>query len=115
MSSQLILLHPGDGERRPVRPEEVYYLEAEDRTTAVRLRSSQLVLDVRSLGTLEGLFAPHGLLRIHRNHMVNLARVQVVRRREGGEDWEVKLESPVHRVLPVARGRLVALWAAYGE
>lgn len=115
MANDFFLLHPADGERMPVRFEEVYYLEAEDRATRIRLRSSRLVRDPRSLGELEPLFAAHGFLRIHRNHMVNLARVRVVRRREGGQDWEVKLEPPVNRVLPVARGRLGELWAAYGE
>ena len=116
MTTRFILLHPADGERRPVLPEDVFYLEAEDRSTTIRLRSNRLILDPRPLGELEPIFAPHGFLRIHRNHMVNLARVQVVRRRDDdGQDWEVKLEPPVNRVLTVARLRLEELWAAYGE
>jgi hypothetical protein len=34
---------------------------------------------------------------------------------ESERDWELRLEPPVNRVLPVARGRAEALWAAYGE
>jgi len=30
-------------------------------------------------------------------------------------DWEIKLEPPVNRVIPVGRSHLAALWAAYGE
>jgi hypothetical protein len=29
--------------------------------------------------------------------------------------WEVALEAPVNRVLPVARAHLKRLWAAFGE
>jgi hypothetical protein len=32
-----------------------------------------------------------------------------------GRDWEVKLELPVNRVLPIARAELPALWRAFGE
>jgi DNA-binding LytR/AlgR family response regulator len=53
-----------------------------------------------------------GFLRIHRNHAVNLRRLAEVRRRRSGIDWEVKLEPPVNRVLPVARGREEELVAA---
>jgi len=52
-------------------------------------------------------------LRIHRNHAVNLARIREIRRRKGRDDWEVKLEPPVNRVLPVSRGRLETLLNAF--
>ena len=77
--SHRILLHVADGERRPVHPDEVFYLEAEGDATTVRLRSNRLLTDPRSLGELETLFAPHGFLRIHRNHMVNLERIRTIR------------------------------------
>jgi len=31
-----------------------------------------------------------------------------------GREWEVKLEPPVNRVLPVSRGALAELWKAFG-
>ncbi len=34
---------------------------------------------------------------------------------EDGRDWELKLEPPVNRVIPVGHSHLRALWAAYGE
>jgi hypothetical protein len=36
------------------------------------------------------------------------------RQRDEGEDWEVKLEPPVNRVLPAARGERERLEAAFG-
>lgn len=47
--------------------------------------------------------------------MVNLARIRAIRGREGSADWEVKLDPPVNRVLPISRGRLAAVWAAFAE
>jgi hypothetical protein len=44
-----------------------------------------------------------------------VSRLGGVDDRPGERDWELRLEPPVNRILPVARGRAEALWAAYGE
>ena len=110
-----VVLHLGDGERRVVDPADVYYLEAQDEDTRVRLRSARPLVDMRPIRELLPLFAPHGFLQIHREYVVNLRRVRLIRRRDEGRDWEVKLEPPVNRVLPVSRGALAKLWRAFGE
>ncbi len=99
--------------RVPVAPKDVYFLEAVGGDSLVRLRSKRPLPDVRPLGTLLEEFKPYGFLRIHRNHAVNLARIREIRRRKGSDDWEVKLEPPVNRVLPVSRGRLETLLNAF--
>jgi DNA-binding LytR/AlgR family response regulator len=51
-------------------------------------------------------------VRIHRSFAVNLGRVRELRQRGDGAGWEVRLEPPVNRVLPVSRrelGRLVVV------
>jgi DNA-binding LytR/AlgR family response regulator len=108
-----ILLHLGPGLRRPVDPSDVYYLEATEGDTVIRLRSSRLLTDVRPFGELADLFEPHGFQRVHRNHMINLRRVREIRLRITGEDWELKLEPPVNRVLPISRAHRRELWAAF--
>ncbi len=110
-----ILLRLADGLRRPLDPEEVYFLEAIEGATRLRSRSARALIDIRPLGDLAPLFAPHGFLRAHRNHMVNLRRVRDIRRRPSGEDWELKLEPPVNRVLPISRSHLEEVWKAFGE
>ena len=52
-------------------------------------------------------------LEIHREYAVELRRIREIRRRDEGRDWEVKLEPPVNRVLPVSRGALAKLWRAF--
>ena len=96
-----------------VEPEDVYWLEAEGAATWVRQRSRKRLRDRRSLGKVVEALAGFGFLRVHKNHAVNLRRVQEVRRRVPGGDWELKLEPPVNRVLPVARGRERELLAAF--
>ena len=57
----------------------------------------------------------HRLIRLiqllQRNESLSMADL----RRANGRDWELRLEPPVNRVIPVARGRVAALWAAYGD
>ena len=108
-----VLLTLADGLRRVVDPADVYYLEAEGGETLVRLRSAKRLLDLRELGEVIPLFEPHGFLRISREAAVNLRRIRDIRLRPSGRDWEVKLEPPVNKVLPVSRSVLNALWEAF--
>jgi DNA-binding LytR/AlgR family response regulator len=109
-----VALHLGDGERRVVDPGDVYFLEAQDEDTRVRFRSAKPLVDMRPLRELVPLFVPHGFLQIHREYVVNLRRVYLIRRRDEGRDWEIKLEPPVNRVPPVSRSAIAKLWRAFG-
>jgi len=51
---------------------------------------------------------------IHRSWAVNLRRVQEIRP-AADSGWEVKLDPPVNRVLPVSRRRVSALWKCFAE
>jgi len=57
--------------------------------------------------------SPLGLVRIHRNHAVHAGHVREIRPAADGTGWEVRLEPPVNKVLPVSRRSLTALLAAY--
>jgi len=93
---------------------DVYFLEAEGDETIVRLRRRRRFRTSDRLGDLARRLAPAGFLRIHREYVVNLERVRLVRRRADGQDWEVRLEPPVNAVLPVSRGRAGELLARLG-
>ena len=110
-----VLLRVAGRSRMPIDPGDVYVLEAEGDRTRVWLGSRPSYVDVRPLGELLPRFAPAGFLRIHRNHAVNLRRVRIIRRRKRSDGWELKLDAPVNRVVPIARSAQNALWAAYGD
>jgi DNA-binding LytR/AlgR family response regulator len=69
------------------------------------------LVDIRPIGDLMASFEHHGFVRIHREHAVNIAHIRLLRLQPDGRDWEVKMEPPVNRVLPVARDRLAILRA----
>ena len=103
-----ILLHLQDGRRIPVDPKEIYLLAAEGGETLVRTRHAQTLTDVRQLSE------PFGFAMIHRSWAVNLRRVREIRP-AADSGWEVKLDPPVNRVLPVSRRRVSALWECFAE
>lgn len=108
-----VLVHLGDFVRKPVDPAEVYFLEAVGDQTLIRTRSARLLRDVRSLGELLPRFTPYGFVRVHKNHAVNLDRIREIRRRKKGADWELKLEPPVNRILPISRNALKKLLGSF--
>ena len=110
-----VLIHLDDGSRVPLGPQEVFFLEAAGNETDVRTRGSRRLRDVRALGELIRRFPPGLFVQVHRSWAVNIDRVAEVRRRATGRDWEVKLEPPVNRILPISRSHLADLWAAYGD
>jgi DNA-binding LytR/AlgR family response regulator len=115
MTPNRILVHISRSERRVLDPDDVYCLRAKGGKTEVRLRSRTPLIDVRPLGEVSPLFQPFGFVRIHREHTVNIAHVRLLRMQADGRDWELKLEPPVNRVLPIARDRLLTLRQALGE
>jgi DNA-binding LytR/AlgR family response regulator len=103
----LVRLTPGRW--RAVELDEVFFVEAAGDDCRVRLRERDPLVDVRRLSELDELLRPFGFVRIHRSVLVNPARVLELRRRSGTRGWEVVMEPPVNRVLPVSEERLGAL------
>jgi DNA-binding LytR/AlgR family response regulator len=114
-TARRVLLHLEGDRRVPLEPGEIFFLEARGDETEVRTRGRRRLRDVRALGELIARLPRGRFVQIHRSLAVNVDRVAEVRRRANDRDWELRLEAPVNRVLPVARDRVAALWAAYGE
>jgi DNA-binding LytR/AlgR family response regulator len=102
-------LHLSRDRYRLVDPGDVYWLEAEGEATLVRLRSRVRLRDARPLGHVLARLPPGLFFRIHRNHAVNPARLRELRPRKGASGWEVVLDPPVNRVLPVGGTALAGL------
>lgn len=95
--------------------DDIYYLESEGHDVLVRTARRSRHRSVRRLGDLEKALTPRGFKRIHRSFVVNLDRVREVRMQKGNDnDWELKLDPPVHAVLPVGRTYLARLRQALG-
>ena len=113
LARERALLHLAGRVRRVVDADDIYYIEAPGDETDVRLRGARPLRDVRSLSEVLEDLGPLGFVRIHRNHAVHAGRVREIRPAASGSGWEVRLEPPVNKVLPVSRRSLAALLAAY--
>jgi DNA-binding LytR/AlgR family response regulator len=83
--------------------------------TVIRLRGKRLLRDGRGLGELEGVLRDHYLLRVQRNFIVNLRRTREIRARKEGGGWELRLEPPVNRIIPIGRTYEPRLWKAFED
>jgi len=104
-----VLLHLAASRRLVVEPDDVYILEADGVDTIVRRRSKRTLRDVRRLAEIVAAFGHGHVYRIHDNWAVNLRRIREIRPQRDGRDWEVVMQSPVNRVLPVSRRRVQGL------
>lgn len=110
-----VLLHTAAGERRPIDPSTIYFVEAAADDSLIHRRTSRglrATRDVRPLAEIERALSPHGFIRIHASYLIDPTRVALIRKRTQN-DWELKLTPPSNQLLPISRGRLKALWAAY--
>jgi len=109
LAPQRFLVQLSAGRWRAVDLDDVYLVEAEGDDCRVRLRSKDALPDVRRLSELEEILTPLGFVRTHRSYLVNPGRILELRRRGDARGWEVVMQPPVNRVLPVAEDRLGAL------
>ena len=112
LASGRAVLHLTARVHRIVDADDIYYLEAQGDETDVRLRGQRALRDIRSLGEVMKDLARVGMVRIHRNHAVNPAFVREIRP-AADSGWEIRLEPPVSKVLPVSRRSVRALLGAY--
>ena len=80
-------------------------VEAEADNSLIRTARRKSYPHIEPLETVEGRLPSPPFFRIHRSYILNLDRVHELRSRREGE-WEVKMDPPVNKVLPVSRRRM---------
>lgn len=85
--------------------EDIYCIEAEGDDSLIRAARRTRYPHVEPLEAVEERLPSPPFFRIHRSYTVNLDRVYELRAGGDGE-WEVKMDPPVNKVLPVSRRRM---------
>ena len=93
-------------------PSEVFYLEVDGHDTLLRTARKQPYRSTRRIADLLARLPAPPFFRCHESFVVNLARVRSIE--AAGRDRRLRLDPPVNRLVPVARGRLAALHRALG-
>ncbi len=84
--------------------EDICYIEGDGDDSLIRTAARKRYPHIEPLETVEVRLPSPPFFRIHRSCIVNLDRVYELRSRREGE-WEVKMDPPVNKVLPVSRRR----------
>ena len=92
------------GRVRLLEWDKIFYIEAERDDSLVRTARKELYRHIEPLHDLEPRLPSPPFFRIHRSYLVNLDRVFELRQRGEGE-YEIKMDPPVNKVLPVSRNR----------
>ena len=84
---------------------QIFYVEAEADDSLIRTARKKLYRHSERLDQVEARLSSPPFFRVHRSYVVNLNRVLELRSR-GDDEWELKMDPPVNKVLPVSRRRL---------
>lgn len=85
--------------------DKIFYVEAEADDSLIRTARKKLYRHSERLDQVEARLPSPPFFRVHRSYVVNLNRVLELRSR-GDDEWELKMDPPVNKVLPVSRRRL---------
>ena len=83
----------------------IFYLEAQGEDTLIRTKRKKPYKSVQRLGELGKKLPAPAFVRCHREYIVNLNRVRSLTPRKS-RDYDLRLDPPVNRRIPIARDRL---------
>jgi DNA-binding LytR/AlgR family response regulator len=94
-----------DGSIELIEIESIFYLEAKGHDTLIRTRRKKPYHSVQRLGELAKRLPPPAFVQCHREYIINLNRVRMLTPRKS-KDYDLRLDPPVNRRIPIARNRL---------
>jgi DNA-binding LytR/AlgR family response regulator len=94
-----------DGAIELIEIDSIYYLEAQGDDTLIRTKRKKAYKSVQRLGELAKKLPAPAFVRCHREYIVNLNRVRVIIPRVS-RDYDLQLDPPVNRRIPIARKHL---------
>ena len=90
---------------RLIEIDGIFYLEARGEDTLIRTKRKKPYKSVQRLGKLAKKLPTPAFVRCHREYIVNLNRVRSLTPRKP-RDYDLRLDPPVNRRIPIARNRL---------
>ena len=94
-----------DGSIELIEIESIFYLEAKGHDTLIRTRRKKPYHSVQRLSEIAKRLPIPAFVRCHREYIINLNRVRSLTQRKS-KDYDLRLDPPVNRRIPIARNRL---------
>ena len=93
-----------DGSIDLIEIDGIFYIEAKGHDTLIRTKRKKPYQSVQRLSELAKKLPSPAFVRCHREYIVNLNRVRSLNPRKS-KDYDLKLDPPVNRRIPIARDR----------
>ncbi len=106
-------LKRADGSIDLIEVDAIFYLEAKEGDTLVRTKRKKPYRSIQRLHELAKKLPAPSFVRCHREYIVNLNRVRSITPRSS-RDWDLRLDPPVNRRIPIARDRLTKIHKILG-
>jgi two-component system LytT family response regulator/two-component system response regulator LytT len=94
-----------DGSIDLIEIDSIFYLEAQGDDTLTRTTRKKPYHSIQRLGELAKKLSAPAFVRCHRQYIVNLNRASALTPRNS-RDYDLRLDPPVNRRIPIARNRL---------
>lgn len=102
-----------DGSIDLIEIEGIFYLEAKGHDTLIRTKRKKPYLSVQRIQELARKLPVPAFVRCHREYIVNLNRVRMLIPRKS-KDYDLQLDPPVNRRIPIGRDRLANIRSILG-
>ena len=86
----------------------IFYLESQGENTLIRTKRKKRYKSIQRIGELAKKLPTPAFVRCHREYIVNLNRVRSITPRKS-RDYDLRLDPPVNRRIPIARNRLAKI------
>ena len=93
-----------DGSIDLIEMNAIFYLEAKEGDTLIRTKRKKPYRSVQRLHELAKKLPTPAFVQCHREYIVNLNRVRAFTPRSS-RDWDLRLDPPVNRRIPISRDR----------
>ena len=103
-----------DGSIDLIEIDGIFYLEAQGENTIIRTKRKKTYKSVQRLGEMAKKLPAPAFVRCHREYIVNLNRVRSLTPRNS-RDYDLRLDPPVNRRIPIARDRLEKIRNVLGQ
>ena len=102
-----------DGSIDLIEIDGIFYLEAQGDDSLIRTKRKKPYPSVQRLAELVKKLPAPVFVRCHRGYIVNLNRVRALTPRNS-RDYDLRLDPPVNRRIPIARNRLKMICKVLG-
>ena len=104
-AGERIAVRGEDGEILFFEPDQIFYLESSGHDTRIRTARRTAYRSTQRISQLAAQLPTPPFFRCHERYIIHLGRIRSLRRR-GKNNYELRLDPPVNKLIPLSRHRV---------